>query len=63
MTINSKPCELTVREHEMVEALRNQYDYICKKDAIKWFISIYGESRTIGNMVRAYNSIDWNYSD
>ena len=60
MTINSKPCELTVREHEMASCLRSNYTYIFKKDAIRFFISVYGETRTIGNMVRAYNSIDWN---
>lgn len=63
MTINSKTRELTVQEHEMAATLRNSYDYICRKDAIRFFMSIYGVSRTVGNMVRAYDSIDWNYPD
>ena len=63
MTINSKPCELTVQEHEMVTCLTSQFDYITKKDAIRFFISTYGKTRTIGQMVRAYNSIVWHETE
>ena len=51
--------ELTPLEYEMARALTNHYDYIGKGDAIRWFMSVYGKLVTIGNMVRAYNSIDW----
>ena len=54
---NNRP--LTLKELEMAECLKSQYDYICKKDAIRFFMSTYGSTRTIGQMVRAYNSINW----
>lgn len=50
--------DLTLKQHDIAETLRRQYDYIEKLAAIRFVKSVFGSTASIKDIITAYNSID-----
>jgi len=50
--------ELTLKQHDIAETLRNNFTCICKIDAIKFIRKIFGSTADLKDIVIAYNSIE-----
>ncbi|MDD3875411.1 MAG: hypothetical protein PHT69_02205 [Bacteroidales bacterium] len=53
--------ELTLKQHDIAETLKRQFDYISKPDAIKHIKTVFGSTADLKDIVTAYNSIDWDF--
>lgn len=53
--------QLTLKQHDIAETLKREFDYISKPDAIKHIKSVFGNTADLKDITIAYNSIDWDF--